>query len=141
MRIFNQLSRLVAAGLLVTGVAVTASGTPASAATPAPSLTLVVDGDVIRDSSVVESGTTVTAVAGGVLNPGDGGRELRIDLDPATVYQAGGVTAPEGWAVGWSTGGGGTWVGGEPRQAGDVTTVSDLGETNRFVVEFANSGR
>lgn len=90
---------------------------------PPPSLTLIVDGQVIQDTSVVASGTTITAVASSLLDPGNGTRELRIDLDATTIYQAGGVTAPEGWTVEWSTDGGATWVGTEPVPPESVTNV------------------
>lgn len=99
-------------------------GAPAvHAETPPPSLTLLVDGQPIQDTSVVESGTTITAVASSLLDPGNGARELRIDLDATTIYQSGGVTAPEGWTVEWSTDDGATWVGTEPVPPEDVTNV------------------
>jgi hypothetical protein len=48
---------------------------------------------------------------------------LRLDLPDGAVYQAGGVTAPEGWTVEFSTDGGDTWVGTEPGTAADVTNI------------------
>jgi hypothetical protein len=65
----------------------------------------------------------MTAAVGGLLESGTGNRELRIDLDDATVYQAGGVTAPEGWTVEWSTDDGNNWVSSEPGTPANVTSV------------------
>ena len=116
--------RVAGVGLLVAaGATVFGGASPVHADAPPPNLTLLVDGQPIQDTSVVESGTTVTAVASSLLDAGEGTRELRIDLDDTTIYQAGGVTAPEGWTVEWSTDGGTTWVATEPVPAGDVTNV------------------
>ena len=111
MSLRSTAVRLAAASLALAGVFVTTGGAqsaPVEAAIPPPSLTLMIDGEVIRDASVITTGTTLTAVVGGLLDPGVGQRELRLDLDAATVYEAGGVTAPEGWTVEWSTDGGTT---------------------------------
>jgi len=96
---------------------------PADADVPPPALTLQTSGGIIRDDSVVSSGTVMTAAVGGLLESGTGTRELEIDLDDATVYVAGGVTAPEGWTVEWSTDDGSTWVTTEPGTPADVTSV------------------
>ncbi len=96
---------------------------PVAAEVPPPTLTLQTSGGIVRDDSVVSSGTTMTAAVGGLLEDGTGDRELRIDLDDATVYEAGGVTAPEGWTVEWSTDDGATWVSTEPGTPADVTSV------------------
>ena len=109
--------------LTVAGVTVFSGASPVQAESPPPTLTLLVDGQVIQDTSVVESGTVMTAVASSLLDPGTGTRELRIDLDDATIYQAGAVVAPEGWTVEWSTNDGATWVAVEPTPASSVTNV------------------
>ncbi len=114
---FGLVGSIATVGITVFG------GSAVQADVPPPSLTLIVDGQVIQDTSVVESGTTITAVASGLLDPGTGTRELRINLDPTTVYQSGGVTAPEGWTVEWSTDGGSNWVNVEPSPPEDVTNV------------------
>ena len=96
---------------------------PAAAAAPGPSLTLKTSGGIIRDGSVISTGTSMTTAVGGLLAEGTGTRELRIDLDEGTVYEAGGVTAPEGWTIEWSTDAGANWVSSEPGTASDVTNV------------------
>ena len=115
--------RLGLVGSIATAGIAVFGGSAVQAEVPPPSLTLIVDGQVIQDTSVVESGTTITAVASSLLDPGSGSRELRIDLDSTTIYQAGGVTAPEGWVVEWSTDDGASWVTVEPSPPGDVTNV------------------
>lgn len=126
-RVFGAHSRRVVAGIaaalaltLVSGLLV---ASPAEAAAPPPTLTLQTSGGIVRDDSVVSSGTAMTAAVGGLLESGTGTRELQIDLDDATVYVAGGVTAPEGWTVEWSTDDGANWVTSEPGTPGDVTNV------------------
>ena len=123
MRKWARRLRLGAVGsIAATGFMV--MGAPAAHAdAPPPTLTLLVDGQPIQDTSVVASGTTITAVASSLLGPGSGVRELRIDLDATTIYQSGGVTAPEGWTVEWSTDDGATWVGIEPSPPESVTNV------------------
>ena len=96
---------------------------PAAAAVAPPSLTLQTSGGIVRDNSVVSTGTEMTTAVGGLLEEGTGTRELRIDLDDATIYKAGGVIAPEGWTIEWSTDGGSNWVGAEPGTPSDVTSV------------------
>lgn len=108
-------------GFVLVGSMLTAN--PASASAPPPTLTLQTSGGIVRDDSVIASGTTMTAAVGGLLESGTGSRELRIDLDAATIYQAGGVTAPEGWTVEWSTDDGSSWVSSEPGTPADVTSV------------------
>lgn len=96
---------------------------PAEAVAPAPSLTLMTSGGTVRDDSVIATGTEMTAAVGGLLEEGNGPRELRIDLDDATVYKAGSVVAPEGWTIEWSTDDGANWLNAEPGTASDVTSV------------------
>ncbi len=95
----------------------------ARAAGPEPVLTLQTSGGTIRDSSVISTGTAMTVSVGGLLQQGTGSRELRIDLDAGTVYQSGGVTAPEGWTIEYSTNNGSTWATTEPSPASGVTNV------------------
>lgn len=123
MRRLSRSLRVVAAtAVTATSVLILQPGL-AQAEVPPPTLTLLVGGQPIRDTSVLESGTTLTAVASSLLQEGNGPRELRLDLDPATIYQSGGVTAPEGWTVEWSIDGGDSWVGVEPNPASGVTNV------------------
>ena len=123
MKVSAQIRRFTIAIAIVSGISFTGVDTATAEAVAPPTLTLISGGQIIQDSSVLSTGDTLTAVAGGLLNPGSGSRELRIDLDPATIYQAGGVTAPEGWTIEWSTDDGASWVGTEPGIPGDVTSV------------------
>ena len=123
MGTWRTWARIATATIVTAAATIALSGSPVQAEQPPPTLALLVDGDTIRDSSVVATGTELTAVASGLLTQGTGSRELRIDLDPLTVYEPGGVTAPEGWTVEWSTDGGTSWVGSEPAVPADVTNV------------------
>jgi LPXTG-motif cell wall-anchored protein len=134
MNFRTSLIRLAVGSLALAGALTVSGGSPVQAEAPPPTLTLLVDGSTIRDGSVVEAGTTMTAVAGSLLTEGTGSRELRVDLDPSTVYESGGVTAPEGWTTEWSTDDGATWVDVEPA---DPATVTNVRATNDSVVAGA----
>ncbi len=107
---------------------------PAEAVAPAPILTLKTSGGTVRDDSVISSGTVMTAAVGGLLEEGNGTRELRIDLDDATIYRAGSVVAPEGWSIEWSVDDGANWVGTEPGTPADVTNVRASATVNAGAV-------
>ena len=113
------------AGLLLVGAGVASmpSASPVQAADADPLLVVQTSGGTVRDGSVIENGTAVALSVGSLLEEGSGSRELRLDLPDGAVYQAGGVTAPEGWTVEFSTDGGDTWVGTEPGTASDVTNI------------------
>jgi LPXTG-motif cell wall-anchored protein len=100
-------------------------------------LVLQTSGGTIRDGSVINTGTAMTVSVGGLLQEGTGSRELRIDLDAGTVYQAGGVTAPEGWTIQYSINNGTSWVNTEPSPASGVTNVR---ATNASVVAGPTDG-
>jgi len=113
------------AGLLLVGAGVASmpSASPVQAADADPLLVVQTAGGTVRDGSVIENGTAVALSVGSLLEEGSGSRELRLDLPDGAVYQAGGVTAPEGWTVEFSTNGGDTWVSTEPGTASDVTNI------------------
>jgi hypothetical protein len=94
-----------------------------AAAEPGVDFNLSVAGTLLRDGSTVNQGTTVKVGSTSLLKEGTGNRELRVKLDPGLVYQSGGVTAPEGWAVEYSTNNGTSWVGTQPSPASGVTDV------------------
>ena len=96
---------------------------PALADDGDPNLILKTSNGLIRDGSVIASGSSVTVSVGGDLQPGTGSRELRIDLPAGVEYQSGGVTAPEGWTVEYSIDGGTTWLNSEPSPASGVNSV------------------
>lgn len=101
------------------------SMSPADAVADQPGVefNLSVAGTLLRDGSTVDQGTAVKVGASSLLKEGSGNRELRVKLDPGFVYQAGGVTAPEGWVVEYSTNNGTSWVSVEPSPASGVTDV------------------
>jgi hypothetical protein len=90
----------------------TVTASPVSAALDAPGVefNLSVAGTLLRDGSTVNQNAAVKVGASSLLKSGTGDRELRVKLDPGFVYQSGGVTAPEGWSVQYSTDGGTSWV-------------------------------
>jgi len=90
---------------------------------PGVDFNLSVAGTLLRDGSTVNQGTTVKVGSSSLLKEGSGNRELRVKLDPGLVYQTGGVTAPEGWTVEYSTNNGTSWVSSEPSPASGVTDV------------------
>ena len=114
-------SSVVAVGALV--CAATVSGVSAAVNSPGVEFNLSVAGTLLRDGSTVDQGTTVKVGASSLLKEGTGNRELRVGLDPGFVYQSGGVTAPEGWSVEYSTNNGTSWVSSEPSPASTVTDV------------------
>jgi hypothetical protein len=103
----------------------TIATSPVSAALDEPGVefNLSVAGTLLRDGSTVNQNAAVKVGASSLLKPGTGDRELRVKLDPGFVYQSGGVTAPEGWSVQYSTNGGTSWVSVEPTPASTVTDV------------------
>jgi microcystin-dependent protein len=90
---------------------------------PGVDFNLSVAGTLLRDGSTVNQGTTVKVGSSSLLKEGTGNRELRVKLDPGLVYQSGGVTAPEGWTIEYSTNNGTSWVSSEPSPASGVTDV------------------
>lgn len=128
---------LLAALMTAASLALAAVPAAASAGDPGVDVTVSVGDRPIRDGSVVADGTPVTLGVAGLLSSGTGERELRASLDPGTVYTAGGVDAPEGWAVQWSTDGGATWLDSEPTDPASVTDVRatapvDSGAIDRY---------
>jgi len=115
------LASALAVGALV--CAATVSGVSAAVNSPGVEFNLSVAGTLLRDGSTVNQGTTVKVGASSLLKEGTGNRELRVGLDPGFVYQSGGVTAPEGWTVEYSTNNGTSWVSSEPSPASTVTDV------------------
>lgn len=111
----------VALGALL--CAATVSGVSAAVNDPGVEFNLSVAGTLLRDGSTVDQGTTVKVGASSLLKEGTGNRELRVSLDPGFVYQSGGVTAPEGWTVQYSTNNGTSWGASEPSPASTVTDV------------------
>lgn len=110
--------------VLVAIVGGAAAGSVSAASNdPGVQFNLSVAGTLLRDGSTVNQGTTVKVGAGSLLKEGTGDRELRVKLDPGFVYQSGGVTAPEGWTVEYSTNNGASWVSSEPSPASGVTDV------------------
>ena len=103
----------------------TIATSPVSAALDEPGVefNLSVAGTLLRDGSTVNQNAAVKVGASSLLKTGTGDRELRVKLDPGFVYQSGGVTAPEGWSVQYSTNGGTSWVSVEPTPASTVTDV------------------
>ena len=103
--------------------AVYPTGVQGAAAEPGVDFNLSVAGTLLRDGSTVNQGTTVKVGSSSLLKEGTGNRELRVKLDPGLVYQSGGVTAPEGWTVEYSTNNGTSWASTEPSPASGVTDV------------------
>ena len=103
--------------------AVYPTGAQGAAAEPGVDFNLSVAGTLLRDGSTVNQGTTVKVGSSSLLKEGTGNRELRVKLDPGLVYQSGGVTAPEGWTVEYSTNNGTSWASTEPSPASGVTDV------------------
>lgn len=119
-RSVKKLASAFAAISLVCGL----SSTRVQAANdPGVEFNLSVAGTLLRDGSTVNAGTTVKVGSSSLLKEGTGDRELRVKLDPGLVYQSGGVTAPEGWTVEYSTNNGSSWVSVEPSPASGVTDV------------------
>ena len=103
--------------------AVYPTGAQGAAVEPGVDFNLSVAGTLLRDGSTVNQGTTVKVGSSSLLKEGTGNRELRVKLDPGLVYQSGGVTAPEGWTVEYSTNNGTSWASTEPSPASGVTDV------------------
>lgn len=137
VRVPRRLLRTALATALLGGGLIVAGANSAHAAAANPVLILQTSGGIIRDSSVVNNATPLAVSVGSLLEPGTGSRELRVDLDQGTVYQAGGVTAPEGWTIEWSINHGSTWLNAEPSPASTVTNVR---ATNASVVAGATDG-
>ena len=117
-------SALLAGLLLVgAGIASMAGASPVQASDVDPLLVVQTASGTVRDGSVIANGTAVALSVGSLLEEGSGSRELRLDLPEGAVYQAGGVTAPEGWTIEFSTDDGVSWVGTEPGTASDVTNI------------------
>ena len=100
-----------------------ASTVQAAANDPGVEFNLSVAGTLLRDGSTVNESTAVKVGASSLLKEGTGARELQVHLDPGFVYQSGGVTAPEGWTVEYSTNNGSSWGASEPSPASGVTDV------------------
>jgi hypothetical protein len=119
-RLFTKLASAVTVISLL--FALSATGVEGAAAEPGVDFNLSVAGTLLRDGSTVNQGTTVKVGSSSLLKEGTGNRELRVKLDPGLVYQSGGVTAPEGWTVEYSTNNGTSWASTEPSPA-SVTDV------------------
>ena len=119
-------SRFSAAVAVIVGASVIGSvstAVQAAANDPGVDFNLSVAGTLLRDGSTVNESTTVKVGASSLLKEGTGNRELQVHLDPGFVYQSGGVTAPEGWTVQYSTDNGISWGNSEPSPASNVTDV------------------
>ena len=125
--IFQRTTRLttkVVSVLTVVSLVFALSSTAAQASdNPGVEFNLSVAGTLLRDGSTVNKDTTVKVGSSSLLKEGTGDRELRVKLDPGLVYQTGGVTAPEGWTVEYSTNNGTSWSASEPNLPSDVTDV------------------
>ena len=120
---FNLLKIASAVAVVSLLSSISAAGVQGAAAEPGVEFNLSVAGTLLRDGSIVNQGTTVKVGSSSLLKEGTGDRELRVKLDPGLVYQSGGVTAPEGWTVEYSTNNGTSWASTEPSPASGVTDV------------------
>ena len=120
----TRLSTKVVSVLTVMSLMFALSSTAVQASdSPGVEFNLSVAGTLLRDGSTVNKDTTVKVGSSSLLKEGTGDRELRVTLDPGLVYKTGGVTAPEGWTVEYSTDNGSTWAPTEPSPASGVTDV------------------